>query len=193
MNFYKLNQMISEKFDKDGVEKANSSYRKWIQTSVSKRVEHIIKTAKKPLKILDYGSGTDAIHTQNFKNTYSNKNSKDYNKNYKFYAYDFGDNFNPLVHDNNIHKRKYDLIFASNVLNVQTDKKMLGTTLKEIKSLLKNNGIFIANYPKAPRYLGITNEEFVEVIKKYFSDMKIDDSYKQGILFSCKLHKDKKS
>ena len=187
MNFYEFYKVISEMFDKKSVERANQSYRKWIQTSVTRRVTKIIDNSKKPLKILDYGSGTDAIHTQNFKNTYSNKNSKDYNKNLKFYAYDFGQNFNPLVHDKKAHDRKYDLIFASNVLNVQSDSKMLDKTIKQIKSLLNENGIFIANYPKKPRYSGLSDTQFLKIIKKHFKNIKIDDSYKQGILFSCKL------
>jgi 16S rRNA A1518/A1519 N6-dimethyltransferase RsmA/KsgA/DIM1 with predicted DNA glycosylase/AP lyase activity len=88
------------------------------------------------LTFLDYGAGKKALQTMQLRE-----------KGYNVTAYEIGKNFNSDIHDINALDKKYDLVYASNVLNVQKDLNMLIKTLEEIKSL---EGIFIYNIPKSP-------------------------------------------
>lgn len=99
------------------------------------------KNISKQRSILDFGAGKDAVHTkwlkdQGFQNVT---------------AYDFGKNCINGVHDANALTRQYDIVFASNVLNVSSSSTMLFETLKQIHRCLMPGGEFICNYPSSPR------------------------------------------
>jgi hypothetical protein len=55
--------------------------------------------------------------------------------------------------------RSYDVIFASNVLNVQSSLDMFCETLWQIWDVLNNGGEFICNYPSSPRKMDLTADE----------------------------------
>ena len=97
--------------------------------------------------ILDFGSGKRAIHTQYLRE-----------RGYDVTAYDFGDNCIDGVHDKDALRKKFDIVFASNVLNVSSSTMMLINTLMEIKNCLALNGKAYFNYPESPRKAGITTE-----------------------------------
>ena len=101
----------------------------------------ISKNVDKHCSILDFGAGKDAVHTQwlreqGFENVT---------------AYDFGDNCINGIHDAKALNRQYDIVFASNVLNVSSSLEMLITTVKQIFACLSPGGAFICNYPSSPR------------------------------------------
>lgn len=56
-------------------------------------------------------------------------------------------------------ERTYDVIFASNVLNVQSSLDMLYETLWQIWDALNYGGEFICNYPNSPRKMDLTVDE----------------------------------
>lgn len=91
-------------------------------------------------RILDYGAGKHAAHTQYLRDLGFNVT-----------AYDFGANVDPELHDPNALGRKYTLVFASNVLNVQSSVDMLGKTLDQIRSVVAPGGKFVGNLPMTPR------------------------------------------
>ena len=62
--------------------------------------------------------------------------------------------------------KKYDTVFASNVLNVQSGIKMLTETLEQIKSSAKKRAVF--NFPESPRYSDLTAEDVAAAIKNTF-------------------------
>jgi len=111
--------------------------------------------------ILDYGCGKYPLHAIRL-----------IEKGYNVKKYDFGNNVGDL-HDSDALDYKYDLVYASNVLNVQSNTEMLLKTIKEIKSLLKPNGKFIANYPIAPRKNNMTMVELVEILSQDFNVEKL--------------------
>lgn len=79
--------------------------------------------------------------------------------------------YDVVFHDPYALEHKYDVVYASNVLNVQPSVEALRTTLEEIYSVMKPNAIFIANYPASPRKLpkGLQSVEFMEEeILRYF-------------------------
>ena len=87
--------------------------------------------------ILDFGSGPMAKHATALKN-------EGYNVN----AYDFSES---EYTDPNALSKKYTLIYASNVLNVQGSEQMLfNDTLKPIYKALLPQGKFICNLPSSP-------------------------------------------
>lgn len=64
--------------------------------------------------------------------------------------------------------RQYDVVFASNVLNVQSSLLMLRETLSQIYNSVKDDGEFIANFPISPRKLGLDVESMKTVIESIF-------------------------
>jgi hypothetical protein len=63
--------------------------------------------------------------------------------------------------------KKYDTVFASNVLNVQSGRKMLTETLEQIKGSAKKRAVF--NFPESPRYSDLTAEDVAATIKDVFA------------------------
>ena len=99
----------------------------------------------KSKKILDFGSGPPARHTMALREKgYTNVT-----------AHEFGDNVQKGVHDPKALSKKYDVVFASNVLNVQSSEAMLKRTLKQICGSVKKDGLAVFNYPKEPRKAGL--------------------------------------
>ena len=107
--------------------------------------------------ILDFGAGKEAIHTKWLRNNGLNVT-----------AYDFGENCINEVHDKNALDKRYDVIFASNVLNVQSSDVMMETTLYQIYKSLKKGGKFIFNYPKSPRKLDMPEWELITLVSELF-------------------------
>lgn len=112
--------------------------------------KYVLENISKDSSILDFGAGSQALHSRMLKdNGFKNVT-----------AYEFGNNINPKLHDVNALKRKYQVVFASNVLNTQGDDTMLNMTLKQISNSTEKNGRAIFNFPLEPRYgaWNFTNE-----------------------------------
>lgn len=141
----------------DQIVRANRTSRNWKTTAIDKIIRDII--SKNDI-VLDFGAGKNAIQALRLQD-----------EGYKVVAYDFGKNLNPSIHDPDALSRQYDLVYASNVINVQSSLKMLHETLSQIISVLKPQGKFIANYPKDPRMLGLSEERMIKELKKYFQSI----------------------
>ena len=120
--------------------------------------------AKKSDLILDFGSGRYAMQASILKK-----------EGYNVIAYDFGNNVRHL-HDVNALTRKYDVVYASNVLNVQSSIEMLNTTLEQIQSVVKKRGKVIFNYPKSPRYLDLNDEKINGIMVDHFEVIQYNKS-----------------
>lgn len=107
--------------------------------------------------ILDFGAGKYPLHALQLKD-----------KGFHVKAYEFGNNFDPKYHDENALSFKYDIVYASNVLNVQSSHSMLTNTLLQVKSAMRANSIFIANYPAAPRKLNLSKKEIKSILLESF-------------------------
>lgn len=112
--------------------------------------KYVLENVAKDSTILDFGSGSKALHSQMLRE----------NGFKKVTSYEFGINVDPLLHDPNALKRKYQVVFASNVLNTQGNDAMLNSTLKQIANSTEKNGQAIFNLPLEPRYgaWNFTNE-----------------------------------
>lgn len=116
--------------------------------------------------ILDFGAGKAASHTLSLRD-----------EGYNVTAYDFSQSEH---HDPTALKRKYTMVFASNVLNVQGSEDMLmNDTLIPISRVLKTGGRFIGNLPSSPLkglYNGLTYKEAINLLesklREVFSDVK---------------------
>lgn len=107
--------------------------------------------------ILDFGAGKQAIHTKWLKENGLNVT-----------AYDFGDNCIEGIHDKNALDKRYDVIFASNVLNVQSSDVMMMATVYQIYNALKKGGMFIFNYPTSPRKTDMPEWEVIGLVSGMF-------------------------
>lgn len=108
--------------------------------------------------ILDFGAGKSAAHAQQF-----------VSEGWQVLAHEFGDNINPRVHCELAMTNKYDLVYASNVLNVQGNEAMLRETLAHIKHVMKDGAVFIANYPLNPRKSDLTTQEVRAILAEEFN------------------------
>ncbi len=113
---------------------------------------------KENVQVLDYGAGKDAAHARRF-----------LNNGYYCTAHEFGANFDNRYHDPLALTREYDIVYASNVLNVQTGIGMMRDTLAECCAATKQSGRFIANYPRDPRKAGLSDKEVEDILHEYFS------------------------
>lgn len=91
-------------------------------------------------RVLDYGAGPDAQHTKALKVMGVDVT-----------AHDFGANCVPGVHDPRALSRTYDLVFASNVLNVADTEALLIRTMDEIAAAVAPGGMALVNLPASPR------------------------------------------
>ena len=127
-------------------------------------------------KVLDYGAGPDLVHTNILRS-----------KGYHVDAIDIGRNFVPGLHDPGVFKRKYNVIYASNVINVQPTVAHVHNMLDQIKSMMTLSSTFICNYPTTPRDAGLTVGEITAILKGHFGMVnrveKLIDS--STPIFSC--------
>jgi len=151
---------IKENYNNDEIDIANKTNR------LNKNVgavglnaivpKYVLKYANKTDKILDFGSGKYPYYTLKLRN-----------EGYNVISYDFGKNITEY-HDVNALNKKYDIIFASNVLNVQSSINMLKITIESIINCMKHDSIFIANYPYAPRKMSLSFNDIINILKQYF-------------------------
>lgn len=117
--------------------------------------KYVESTSSKAETILDFGAGKDAAHAKRLRDA-----------GYNVTAYDFGSNLKEGLHDPQALSRKYDTVYASNVLNVQSGPEMLRNTLEQIKSVTSGRAVF--NYPDSPRYTKMTPVQVANTIKEVF-------------------------
>jgi len=79
----------------------------------------------------------------------------------KVHEYDFGKNYTGLI----IHPGEYDLVFASNVMNVQSSVAMMRETLKQIGRAVRDGGMVILNHPSSPRHHAGSDYEVYELCR----------------------------
>lgn len=120
----------------------------------------IEKNINKDKTILDFGAGKGATSTKYL-----------LSKGFKATAYDLWGGDGDKLLDKYALDRQYDVVFASNVLNVQSSKEMLLETLNQIKSALKDNGEFICNFPASPRKMEMNEDEMKEVLISVFPNV----------------------
>lgn len=77
----------------------------------------------------------------------------------------------------------YEIIIASNVVNVQSSKGELRGLFQLIKENL-NGGVFYFNYPSKPRKANLSVQEILEVACEYFGLIKRMKG--KGPIFKCK-------
>ena len=97
---------------------------------------------KHKLQVLDFGAGFGAPHAARLRAEFPQVN---------IVAWDFGRNFQSEVHDGAALGRRYDLVYASNVLNVQSTLHALTGTIAQIAWVTASDGMAVANYPGSPR------------------------------------------
>lgn len=113
------------------------------------------------LTILDFGAGWKARHALALRELGLN-----------VVAHDFGKNFDPEVHDLHALNRVYDVVYASNVLNVHTTTNALMLTIAQIaNSVRQSNGFALVNYPESPRKGMFTDEQMKSNLQSVFDEV----------------------
>lgn len=101
--------------------------------------------------VLDYGCGSTAPHVQALDVM-----------GYDIVGYDIGDDDVGLVDKGALRRRKYNVVLASNVVNVQPSWAALNTVLDELRLAAGTRGMVIMNLAEDPRWLfnpGATGDE----------------------------------
>lgn len=112
---------MTPKKQKNYVDAVNKTYSRTF--SKNQFIPKIIpKYVEKGKTILDFGAGTDAFGTLSLRS-----------KGYKVTAYEIGRNFNPALHDPAALSRRYDVVFCSNVVNVQPSRLAIQKLLVALK------------------------------------------------------------
>ena len=125
----------------EGIERAKASSRAFGAVGGNPLAYRVARTLIMPHhSVLDFGSGRDAVHSTELRNEGHNVTAHDYHA-------------VPGVHDPEALKRRYHVVIASNVLNVQDSAVHLSRTLNDIaNSVDPAGGMAIANFPHQPRY-----------------------------------------
>lgn len=132
----------SSVFDKDG--NVRSVVAKFVASNINK-----------DKKILDFGCGSEFIQGKYLRDL-----------GFDVYGWDFGAN----KPKDGVEKldQIYDVVYASNVLNVISSLSMLMETLDQIYNCIKDGGMFIANYPQSPRKMIIGERDLRDIITAKF-------------------------
>lgn len=115
------------------------------------------RNVDKSKTILDFGAGKGATSTKYL-----------LSKGFDVVAYDLWVGNGDELLDKFALNRQYDIVFASNVLNVQSSLLMLFETLNQIKLVMGNNGEFICNYPQSPRKMDLKETDIEEILLSMF-------------------------
>lgn len=110
--------------------------------------------------ILDFGAGKGATSTKYL-----------LSKGFDVAAYDLWCGNGDELLDKYALDRQYDVVFASNVLNVQSSLSMLNETLKQIYDTVKDGGEFICNYPQSPRKMLLSETDIEGFLLSIFSSV----------------------
>lgn len=136
--------------NKSYADRVNRSYsRTFSRRQFLPRILH--KYIRKGERVLDFGAGPDAYGTMALRS-----------QGFSVTAHDIGRNRVAGIHDPGAMKRKYHVIFASNVLNVQPSRLHVQSVISVVKSHLLTGGKFFCNFPESPRY----NDYTVATIEK---------------------------
>lgn len=174
-----INLLQLLEYTSDEISIANATSRSAGSVSAKALVPRYVEAnIDKDSSILDFGAGKDAVHSKRLKDN----GFKDVT------AYDFGSNVKDGIHDPQALNRTYDCVFASNVLNVQSSKSMLDSTLDTIRAAIKPGGTFIGNFPDSPRKSEyITADVIVKELTSRFKGVKkVGGSNKAPIFMATK-------
>jgi len=141
----------------NGAVGANAITPKYVRELLDNGTDDNHDCTKEDITVLDFGAGKTAAHAQALLAA-----------GYQVLAYEFGDNVDPRVHCELALLNKYDVVYASNVLNVQSSVDMARTTIKQIRDVMKYDAVFIANYPQSPRKSDITPMEMMKLLEEHF-------------------------
>jgi hypothetical protein len=123
---------------------------------------------------LDYGSGPNAIHTEALRR-----------EGYQVLAYDIND-INIVSNINNKQRSLYewfDVVFASNVINVQPSAHHVHGVICELSNFVKCGGTVLINYPSSPRKCDLTVSDIDSILRREF--VKVDRiRYHSGVKIS---------
>lgn len=113
----------------------------------------LLKDVENPFDILDFGCGKDMVHVLELQM-----------QGFSVSGYDIN-----LPGTEKHLERAWDIIYLSNVINVQSTKEELDDIFDLVwMSLHRVLGIAMANYPNKPRYLGWTVKEMEDYLKTRF-------------------------
>jgi SAM-dependent methyltransferase len=107
--------------------------------------------------ILDFGAGPEALHAKRLRQTGLDVT-----------AHEIGANQNEN-HDPTALFRQYDIVFASNVLNVQPRSSDLWDALRQIHGAVRPGGFAVLNYPESPRKLPLNARQMEEIVYAVFA------------------------
>lgn len=139
-------------FSKEAIRIANSTSRNTAAIGEKALVPRYVESIAQPnMRILDFGSGKDAAHALRLRN-----------QGLDVTAYEFGDNIIEGIHDPNALQKTYDIVYASNVANVQSSPAMLKTTINQIFESTNPGGKAIINLPLDPRKFDALDAELLE-------------------------------
>lgn len=120
-------------------------------------------------RVLDYGAGPKAIHTKALYQEGFDVKAYDINPEETSYHIDHMD----IVHN------WYDLVFASNVLNVQPSADYVRTMVKEVHGFVKDDRFALFNYPSSPRKSNLSVKDIEDILNEVFKGVerirKIED------------------
>ena len=111
----------------------------------------------KDTMLLDFGAGKEALHARAL-----------LEQGWACTAYEFGDNVDIRYHNELALMQQYDIVYASNVLNVQSCAAMARHTISQLFEVVKEDGILVANYPNSPRKSDIKTKEMVQLLLERF-------------------------
>lgn len=132
------------------------------------------KQIRKNQDVLDFGAGKEAVWT-----TWLTNNTEG-----EIFAFDIGDNYDPMKHRALALDRRYDWVLASNVLNVQP-------TLEDIQSVIltlsRCGDRVLVNYPISPRksFEKIDVFEIYSILKGSFSSVMCIAGTPASPVFRC--------
>jgi hypothetical protein len=128
----------------------------------------VVKQFIRPgMKVLDFGAGQFARHANALRAQGFDVTAHDYT-------------IKPGIHDPKAldRGRKYDMVYSSNVLNVQHSPSHLNRTVQTIANATHPQGTYIANFASGPHYdayKGLVGRQKVELVQntlmKHFGEV----------------------